>query len=189
MSSTTTSKVLSRDEFLDSIDMITIESDSEIEEVHTKTCRKRYKLTLEDLDKDVESISDDDVQLEEQAEEKCSKKRFTKKRKVKEAVIVKQCKVNNNNKRKNHTRRSKKQVADIRQSSVGSSQRNWSSQSLTNESLPYGWKMCFERKEMEGRIVMVAAYKDPAGQVYTRGDNGFSQDVLKHFKLCSGTHL
>ena len=150
MSSTTTSKVLSRDEFLDSIDLITIESDSEIEEVHTKTCRKRYKLTLEDLDKDEE---------------------------------------NNNNKRKNHTRRSKKQVADIRQSSVGSSQRNWSSQSLTNESLPYGWKMCFERKEMEGRIVMVAAYKDPAGQVYTRGDNGFSQDVLKHFKLCSGTHL
>ena len=86
MSSTTTSKVLSRDEFLDSLDTIEIESGSDDEQVHDKSCRKRYKLTLSDHDTEIESSSDDDLMLKEQVPDKSSRKRFTKKEQSKRSI-------------------------------------------------------------------------------------------------------
>ena len=92
-----------RDEFLDSLDTIEIESGSDDEQVHDKSCRKRYKLTLSDHDTEIESSSDDDLMLKDQVPDKSSKKRFTKKRKVNEVVISYTQKESNNNKPKNKT--------------------------------------------------------------------------------------
>ena len=54
----------------------------------------------------------------------------------------------------------------------------WNSQTLTDAPLPYGWKMCFEQTEEGGKVVMVAAYRDPEGKVFRRGKNGFSKEIL-----------
>ena len=63
-----------RHEFLDSLDTIVIESDSEVEEVH--------ELTFEDLDKDLgfldKSSSDDDVKFLKRVDKKTSKKGLRK---------------------------------------------------------------------------------------------------------------
>ena len=102
-----------RHEFLDSLDTIVIESDSEVEEVQ--------ELTFEDLDKDLgfldKSSSDDDVKFLKRVDKKTSKKRFTKKRKVKEAVIPyirKQA--NNNSCCKRKTTQGREEIPDSRQS-------------------------------------------------------------------------
>ena len=64
---TSTSQEIQRDEFLDSLDTITIESDSEVEIIQVITSRNRYKLASEGLDKDLsfldESSSDDEVSI------------------------------------------------------------------------------------------------------------------------------
>ena len=74
---------------------LVIESDSEDEVIHDRSCRKRYKFSFSDLD--IESSSDHDFKFQEQVQDKTSKKRFTKKRKVKEAVVPYKRKEANNN--------------------------------------------------------------------------------------------
>ena len=66
--------------------------------------------------------------------------------------------------------------------SLESRRSNWSSQTLTDAPLPPGWKMCFERTEEGGKVVMVASYMDPYGKVFKRGENGFSQELLDVFR-------
>ena len=66
--------------------------------------------------------------------------------------------------------------------SLESRRSNWSSQTLTDAPLPPGWKMCFERTEEGGKVVMVASYMDPYGKVFKRGENGFSQKLLDVFR-------
>ena len=111
----------------------------------------------------------------DQVPDKSSKKRFTKKRKVNEVVISYTQKESNNNKPKNKTTPRRQQIPDSRQS-------NWNSQTLTDAPLPYGWKMCFEKTEKGGKVVMVAAYMDPFGQVFKREENGFSKELLDFLK-------
>ena len=121
----------------------------------------------------------------DQVPDKSSKKRFTKKRKVNEVVISYTQKESNNNKPKNKTTPRRQQIPDSRQSSLDSKdsrQSNWNSQTLTDAPLPYGWKMCFEKTEKGGKVVMVAAYMDPFGQVFKREENGFSKELLDFFK-------
>ena len=174
-----------RHEFLDSLDTIVIESDSEVEEVH--------ELTFEDLDKDLgfldESSSDDDVKFLKRVDKKTSKKRFTKKRKVKEAVVPYIRKeANNNSCCKRKTTQGREEIPDSRQSNhenKNSRQCNWSSQPLTDAMLPLGWRMCFEKTHVDGKVVMVAAYEDPNGEVFRRDKNGFSNDLLELFKSYS----
>ena len=55
--------------------------------------------------------------------------------------------------------------------------------------LPLGWKMCFEKTHVDGKVVMVAAYQDPNGQVFKRDKNGFSNDLLELFKCYSVANL
>ena len=71
---------------------------------------------------------------------------------------------------------------DSRQSRPESRQSNWNSQTLTDAPLPPGWKMCFERTEEGGKVVMVASYMDSYGKVFKRGENGFSQELLDVFR-------
>ena len=45
--------------------------------------------------------------------------------------------------------------------------------------------MCFEKTHVDGKVVMVAAYEDPNGEVFRRDKNGFSNDLLELFKSYS----
>ena len=198
MSSSTKSALTLRaevrpDEFLDSLDTIVIESDSEDEVIHDRSCRKRYKLSLSDLDTGIESSSDDDFKFQERVQDKTSKKRFTKKRKIKEAVIsYKHKEANNNSCCERKTTQGRQEIPDSRQSSLESKDSRhskWSSQPLTYAMLPLGWKMCFEKTHVDGKVVMVAAYQDPNGQVFKRDKNGFSNDLLELFKCYSVGNL
>ena len=43
--------------------------------------------------------------------------------------------------------------------------------------------MRFQKKELAGRLLMVAEYMDPSGLVHTRGDTGYSNGLKKVFKI------
>ena len=79
---------------------------------------------------------------------------------------------------KGHLKQHKYSVHGNVRSRPESRHSKWNSQTLTDAPLPYGWKMCFEQTEEGGKVVMVAAYRDPEGKVFRRGKNGFSKEIL-----------
>ena len=85
---------------------------------------------------------------------------------------------------KGHLKQHKYSVHGNVRSRPESRHSKWNSQTLTDAPLPYGWKMCFEQTEEGGKVVMVAAYMDPEGKVFTRGKNGFSKEILDIFRHC-----
>ena len=56
--------------------------------------------------------------------------------------------------------------------------------SFSSESpkVPDGWTVKFEKTLVGGKLVMAAAYMDPNGKLYKRGENGFSQEILNIFR-------
>ena len=56
--------------------------------------------------------------------------------------------------------------------------------SFSSESpkVPDGWTVKFEKTLVGGKLVMAAAYMDPNGKLYKRGETGFSQEVLNIFR-------
>ena len=77
------SQEVEREDFLNSLDSLIIESGSEIEIVEEISSRKRRKVKCRDLKKDLsfldESSTDDEVTIVEQFKEKISKKMLQKK--------------------------------------------------------------------------------------------------------------
>ena len=80
---TSRSQEVERDDFLNSLDSLIIESGSEIEIVEEISSRKRRKVKCRDLKKDLsfldESSTDDEVTIVQQFKEKISKKMLQKK--------------------------------------------------------------------------------------------------------------
>ena len=173
---TSTSQEVERDEFLDSLDTIIIESDSEVEIIEVITSRNRHKLKSGGLDEDLsfldESSSDDEVSVVEQVQEKSSKKRFRKKREVKKTIKLTEQKASKCHKWKNQRRQGKKPVATIRENSAVNIQKSRSIQNFNTDTLPPNYL----------KILMIATYKDTIGQVHTWSDQGYRQNVPKHFK-------
>ena len=63
------------------------------------------------------------------------------------------------------------------------SERNWTYGSLTDCQIPPDWEMAWEvAAKGDGTKVMVAVYKSPNGEVYRRGPQGYSKEILQEFQ-------
>ena len=65
----------------------------------------------------------------------------------------------------------------------------WTSHSITESPLPLGWQIMFEQKHIDGRLMMVAKYKDPSGRVHYRNDNGYTNGLLKLFQAGERSYI
>ena len=170
---TSTSQEVERDKFLDSLDTIIIESDSEIEIIEEITSRNRHKVKSGGLDEDLsfldESSTDDEVSVVEQFQEKSSKKRFRKKREVKKTIKLTEQKASKCHKLKNQRRQGKKPVVAIREDSAVKIQKSLGIHNFNTDTLPPNYL----------KILMVACYKDTIEEVYAWSDQWGRQSVSK----------
>ena len=170
---TSTSQEVVRDEFLDSLDTIIIESDSEIEIIEELTCRNRHKVKSGGLDEDLsfldESSTDDEVTVVEQFQEKISKKCFRKKREVRKTIKLTEQKASKCHKLKNQRRQVKKPVVAIREDSAVKIQKSRGIHNFNTDTLPPNYL----------KILMVAYYKDNIDQVHSWSDQWSRQSVPK----------
>ena len=171
-----------RDDFLNSLDSIILQSDSEVEIVEEVTSRKRRRVKCGGLNKDLnfldESSTDDEVTVIEQFKEKISKKCFIKKREVRKTIKLTEQKVSKCHKLKNQGRQGKTPVVAKREDKtpvVAKREDNTvkiqGSRSIRNfntDTLPPNYL----------KILMVACYKDTIEEVYAWGDQ-WGQSVPK----------
>ena len=169
---TSTSQEVERDEFLDSLDTIIMESDSKIEIVEEITSRNRRKVKCGGLNKDLsfldESSTDDEVTVVEQFQEKISKKCFRKKREVRKTIKLTEQKASKCHKLKNQRRQGKTPVVAKREDSAVKIQGSRSIRNFNTDTLPPNYL----------KILMVACYKDTIEEVYAWGDQ-WGQSVPK----------
>ena len=162
-----------RDDFLNSLDSIILQSDSEVEIVEEVTSRKRRRVKCGGLNKDLnfldESSTDDEVTVIEQFKEKISKKCFIKKREVRKTIKLTEQKVSKCHKLKNQRRQGKTPVVAKREDSAVKIQGSRSIRNFNTDTLPPNYL----------KILMVAYYKDTIDQVYTWSDQWGRQSVPK----------
>ena len=161
-----------RDDFLNSLDSIILQSDSEVEIVEEVTSRKRRKVKCGGLNKDLsfldESSTDDEVTVIEQFKEKISKKCFIKKREIRKTIKLTEQKVSKCHKLKNPGRSEKTPVVAKRKDSAVKNQGSRSIRNFNTDTLPPNYL----------KILMVACYKDTIEEVYAWGDQ-WGQSVPK----------
>ena len=161
-----------RDDFLNSLDSVILQSDSEIEIVEEVTSRKRRKVKCGGLNKDLsfldESSTDDEVTVIEQFKEKISKKCFIKKREVRKTIKLTEQKASKCHKLKNQRRQGKTPVVAKREDSAVKIQGSRSIRNFYTDTLPPNYL----------KILMVACYKDTIEEVYAWSDQ-WGQSVPK----------
>ena len=161
-----------RDDFLNSLDSIILQSDSEVEIVEEVTSRKRRRVKCGGLNKDLnfldESSTDDEVTVIEQFKEKISKKCFIKKREVRKTIKLTEQKVSKCHKLKNQRRQGKTPVVAKREDSAVKIQGSRSIRNFNTDTLPPNYL----------KILMVACYKDTIEEVYAWSDQ-WGQSVPK----------
>ena len=162
-----------RDDFLNSLDSIIVQSDSEVEIVEEVTSRKRRRVKCGGLNKDLnfldESSTDDEVTVIEQFKEKISKKCFIKKREVRKTIKLTEQKVSKCHKLKNQRRQGKTPVVPKREDSAVKIQGSRSICNFNTDTLPPSYL----------KILMVACYKDTIEEVYAWSDQWGRQSVPK----------
>ena len=181
-----------RDDFLNSLDSIIVQSDSEVEIVEEVTSRKRRRVKCGGLNKDLnfldESSTDDEVTVIEQFKEKISKKCFIKKREVRKTIKLTEQKVSKCHKLKNQgrsektsfvakredktpvvsKRKDKTPVVAKREDNTVKIQGSRSIRNFNTDTLPPNYL----------KILMVACYKDTIEEVYAWSDQ-WGQSVPK----------
>ena len=161
-----------RDDFLNSLDSIILQSDSEVEIVEEVTSRKRRRVKCGGLNKDLnfldESSTDDEVTVIEQFKEKISKKCFRKRREVRKTVKLTEPKASKCHKLKNQRRQGKIPVVAKREDSVVKIQGSRSIRNFNTDTLPPNYL----------KILMVACYKDTIEEVNAWSDQ-WGQSVPK----------
>ena len=161
-----------RDDFLNSLDSIILQSDSEVEIIEEVTSRKRRRVKCGGLNKDLnfldESSTDDEVTVIEQFKEKISKKCFRKKREVRKTIKLTEQKVSKCHKLKNQRRQGKKPFVAKREDSAVKIQGSRSIRNFNTDTLPPNYL----------KILMVACYKDTIEEVYAWSDQ-WGQSVPK----------
>ena len=161
-----------RDDFLNSLDSIIVQSDSEVEIVEEVTSRKRRRVKCGGLNKDLnfldESSTDDEVTVIEQFKEKISKKCFIKKREVRKTIKLTEQKVSKCHKLKNQGRSEKTPVVAKREDNTVKIQGSRSIRNFNTDTLPPNYL----------KILMVACYKDTIEEVYAWSDQ-WGQSVPK----------
>ena len=189
---TSRSQEVEREDFLNSLDSLIIESGSEIEIVEEITSRKRRKVKCRDLKKDLnfldESNTDDEVTVIEEFKEKISKKCFIKKREVRKTIKLTEQKVSKCHKLKNQgrsgktsfvakredktpvvsKREDKTPVVAKREDNTVKIQGSRSIRNFNTDTLPPNYL----------KILMVACYKDTIEEVNAWSDQ-WGQSVPK----------
>ena len=169
---TSRSQEVERDDFLNSLDSLIIESGSEIEIVEEISSRKRRKVKCRDLKKDLsfldESSTEDEVTIVEPFKEKISKKCFRKRREVRKTVKLTEPKASNCHKLKSQRRQGKTPVVAKTEDSGVKIQGSQSIRNFNTDTLPPNYL----------KILMVACYKDTIEEVYAWSDQ-WGQSVPK----------
>ena len=170
---TSKNQEVERDDFLNSLDSVIMQSDSEIEIVEEITSRKRRKVKCRDLKKDLsfldESSTDDEVTIVEQFKEKISKKCFRKRREVRKTVKLTEPKASNCHKLKSQRRQGKTPVVAKTEDSAVKIEGSRSIPNFNTDTLPPNYL----------KILMVACYKDTIEEVYAWSDQWGRQSVPK----------